>query len=89
MNKNQISRSHFMNSCRKPFLRKKAVKHLRASVWNFTDIDFLVWKENVPASVAAAVLWYNGNFSRDFYGSDFASSLVYCSFFSAHIYRMS
>lgn len=47
-----------------PILRK-TVKHLRAfSVWNFTGIDF----------PAAAVLWHHGNFSRDFYRSDFASS---------------
>lgn len=71
MNKSQISRSFFMDPCMKPFLRKRLLNICVLSLWNFTDIDFLVEKKNFPA---AAVLRYNGNFSRDFYGSDFASS---------------
>ena len=49
---------------------------------------FFDWRRKrqiFPTSTAAAVLWYNGNFSRDFYGSDFASSFVYCSFFGSYI----
>jgi hypothetical protein len=58
--------------------------------WNFSDIDFPRVKRDfffalhtsqkhkhiAQITDGGAILWYNGNFSRDFYGSDFAFLLL-------------
>lgn len=69
MNKNQIF-SFFMNFS---YEAMEAVKHLRA-VFQTNGILLILIFRMEKNSTAAAVLWCNGNFSRDFYGSDFASS---------------